>query len=159
MNNGWDDAVLAEKLKNNPDLKIHPDSIHKRIGCDSDRVTSETGCLPLKKLSRAHPEQDFQQEVIDLLHDNGYKVCAFGKARLLKGGKDVYRSPFQADGKGFKDLVAAKAGRPLLLIELKTESGKLSPEQEDWHEVLLQVPGVLSLVVRPSEIDRLKEVV
>ncbi|WP_051914002.1 VRR-NUC domain-containing protein [Thermorudis peleae] len=56
---------------------------------------------------------------------------------------------------GFPDLVLAKPGRPLILTELKTERGKLSPAQEAWLAVLQQVPGIIVRVWRPSDWDEI----
>ncbi len=82
-------------------------------------------------------EKDFQQRLIKLLQDNEFWVCEFRKARIMKGGVDVYRTPFGADGVGFPDLVAVKPPR-LLFIECKSDKGKASPEQMEW---LLKLSG------------------
>ncbi|WP_038037334.1 VRR-NUC domain-containing protein [Thermorudis peleae] len=93
------------------------------------------------QLDAAVTEKAFTQQVIEL-------------ARLL--GWTVYhtwlsvRSPA-----GFPDLVLAKPGRPLILAELKSERGRLSPAQEQWLAVLRQVPGICVEVWRPSEWDRI----
>lgn len=53
---------------------------------------------------------------------------------------------------GFPDLVLARDGR-VVMIELKSEGGRVSTTQRMWHD---QLPEVL--VVRPSEWPQLAEV-
>lgn len=52
---------------------------------------------------------------------------------------------------GWPDLACAKPGRPLLLIEVKTEKGRVRPEQQAWLELLERVPGVVAMIARPSD--------
>lgn len=51
---------------------------------------------------------------------------------------------------GWPDLVAAKAGEPLILAELKTAVGKVTAEQQRWLELLGQVQGVEVHLWRPD---------
>lgn len=53
---------------------------------------------------------------------------------------------------GFPDLVIVKDGR-MLALELKTETGKTTPAQERWLEILGAVPGITARVARPSDWD------
>lgn len=50
---------------------------------------------------------------------------------------------------GFPDLVLLRPPA-LLMLELKTERGRIRPEQEVWIAELDQVPGVTARIVRPS---------
>ncbi|WP_376793087.1 VRR-NUC domain-containing protein [Thermoflexus sp.] len=89
-------------------------------------------------------EKDFSQQVVDL-------------ARLL--GWKVYRTWLSIRSPaGFPDLVLAKPGRPLILAELKTERGKLSPAQEEWLATLRQVPGIEVYVWRPGDWEEIVRV-
>lgn len=50
---------------------------------------------------------------------------------------------------GLPDIIATRPPQ-LLIIELKTERGRLRPEQEWWRADLLATPGVDYLLLRPS---------
>jgi hypothetical protein len=83
-------------------------------------------------------EAELQAAVIDLAHVYGWKVAHFRPAKTDKG----WRTPVGADGKGFVDLVLAAPIRPdaitaeVLFVELKSATGKVSPEQHEWLERL-----------------------
>jgi hypothetical protein len=77
-------------------------------------------------------EAELQQAVIELARLLGYRVAHFRAAQTVKG----WRTPVEADGKGFPDLVCVKPGR-LLFIELKSERGRLSVDQQAWLGALI----------------------
>ena len=54
--------------------------------------------------------------------------------------------------KGFPDIVLCRPPR-LILAELKTDSGKTSPEQDEWLEALAGCPGVEVFLWRPAAWD------
>jgi hypothetical protein len=91
-------------------------------------------------------ESDFQQAVIDLAHVYRWRVAHFRPAKTEQG----WRTPVQADGKGFPDLVLVKLGR-CLFAELKSERGRLSLEQKAWLSDLTLCSGVECHVWRPSD--------
>jgi len=72
-------------------------------------------------------ESDFTKQVIDLARLYHWKVAHF-RAAMTKHG---WRTPVQADGKGFPDLVLVRKNR-LIFAELKSEKGKMSHEQIEW---------------------------
>lgn len=103
-------------------------------------------------------EADLQTQVIDLAHLNGWLVAHFRPART----KDGWRTPVAADGKGFPDLVLARSGR-VLFAELKSDSGRLSVEQQRWlNELRGATPsqrGTHSVHVwRPKDFDQIVRV-
>jgi len=106
-------------------------------------------------------EKDWQTTCIDLLHVYGYKVAHFRGAWSQDGKR--FTTPVQADGKGFPDLFASlprSPGHPLgrvLLIECKTDNGKLSPAQEEWRRLLEECLGIEYYLARPRDYDRLVE--
>lgn len=85
---------------------------------------------------RPETEKEFQARVVALAKFRGFKVYHTLNSR----GSEA----------GFPDLVLARRGSPLLLIELKTESGKLTAAQAEWITVL-SFAGADVRVYRPSD--------
>jgi hypothetical protein len=90
-------------------------------------------------------EEQFYHQVVDLAHIFGWKVAHFRPAQTSKG----WRTPVGADGRGFPDLVLAKDS-VILFAELKSETGKASPEQGEWLKIL---NGYLW---KPSDIEEIQ---
>lgn len=59
---------------------------------------------------------------------------------------------------GMVDLICAKPGRPLLLWELKTRSGRVRPMQRFWVDLLSQALGVHTGVFRPADWTQMREI-
>jgi len=76
-------------------------------------------------------EAQLQQAVIELARWLGFWVAHFRPAKTERG----WRTPVEADGKGFPDLVLAKPGR-FLIVELKSSVGGITQEQGAWVNVL-----------------------
>jgi hypothetical protein len=91
-------------------------------------------------------EADWQRKVIEAAGYYGWMVAHFRAAQTQIG----WRTPVAANGKGFPDLVLAKPGRAVLFRELKSEKGRLSPEQVVWGDVL-EHAGADWAVWRPSD--------
>jgi|6_EtaG_2_1085325.scaffolds.fasta_scaffold24485_2 hypothetical protein len=73
-------------------------------------------------------ESDFASQVEDLLTLFGWRWTHFRPAWSSKG----YRTPIRGY-KGFPDYVATHpVARRLLFIELKSDNGKPTPEQDEW---------------------------
>lgn len=87
-------------------------------------------------------ERELQSAVIECARLLGWRVAHFRPAETSKG----WRTPVEADGAGFPDLVMARRGR-LLFVELKSEKGKLRPEQVAWLDAL----NPLAFVWRPAD--------
>jgi hypothetical protein len=100
-------------------------------------------------------EDEFQQSIIDLAHVLGYKVHHDRPARQADGS---WRTHIQGDT-GFPDLVLAhkQKGR-VIYIECKSESGKVSPEQQDWLDTLAACENAEVYTSKPSEWEYIKAV-
>jgi hypothetical protein len=81
-------------------------------------------------IARSISESELQGAVIELAHTSGWLVHHTRAARSRKG----WRTPIQGDA-GFCDLVLAKNGC-VLFAELKSERGRVSPEQQAWIRAL-----------------------
>jgi hypothetical protein len=92
-----------------------------------------------KALNRIPPEteKEFADKVVSLAKLTGWRVYRTWIS---------IRSPA-----GFPDLVLAKPGRKLIIAELKSERGRLTPAQRDWLELLKHVQGIDVYMWRPSD--------
>ena len=90
-------------------------------------------------------EAELQSAVIELAHLYGWTVAHFRPAQNARGD---WRTPVAADGKGFPDLVLVCDYR-LAFVELKSEKGRLRPEQKMWLEAL--GGRVDAMVWRPAD--------
>ena len=92
-------------------------------------------------------EAGFQRVVIDLARRCGWVVAHF-RASLARSGK--WATAVQGDGAGFPDLVLVHpCWHQTLFVELKSERGRVRPEQELWLEALREA-GQQAMVWRPS---------
>lgn len=98
-------------------------------------------------LDASMSEADFQDAVIELAQSHAWMVAHFRPARTADG----WRTPIQADGKGFPDLILAKPGRPLLIAELKRQGEQPNGRQQHWLNTLAQCQGVACWIWRPSD--------
>jgi len=90
-------------------------------------------------------EAQFQRQVIQLAQMTGWKVAHFRPAQNARGD---WRTPVAADGKGFPDLVLTR--ETVLFVELKTDTGRLTPDQEAWRQAA-QAAGATHHVWRPRD--------
>jgi hypothetical protein len=105
-------------------------------------------------VSEFHPDEaSFQSVVVEVARLAGWKVAHFRAARTSKG----WRTPVIADGAGWPDLCLARAPR-LVFAELKSDSGKLRPNQSEWLDVLRLLPQVEVYLWRPADWDALVEI-
>ena len=143
---------VEELFTNNPDLAAANQANCGDITLKTNKT--ELDLLHTHKKGSVR-EADWQRTVIEAARRHGWKVCEFRKARVKRGGVDVYRTPFGADGVGFPDLLMVRPPR-VLVVENKSENGKISPEQMDWLLQLGGCPGIEVRVLKPS--DNLDEV-
>lgn len=108
----------------------------------------EPGVAETLRGRRGRPEGELQDEVIEVLQMRGYKVAHFRAAQTTQG----WRTPVEADGAGFPDLIAVRTNPAphLLVIELKSETGTVSEAQNQWLTAFTRVPGAQVLLLRPS---------
>lgn len=88
-------------------------------------------------------EKDFLQQVIDLARLRGWLVTHF---RPAQNRRSVWATHLAGDP-GSPDLIAVKAGR-VVVAELKSERGRISPEQHVWLEAWRAVEQGSQRVVR-----------
>ncbi|MCJ7828135.1 MAG: VRR-NUC domain-containing protein [Dehalococcoidia bacterium] len=91
-------------------------------------------------------EEDFLKQVIELAHLCGWLIFHARPAMTSKG----WRTPVQADGAGFPDLVLVR--ERVIFAELKSEKGKLSDTQKVWRDAILAADGEY-YTWKPSEWD------
>ncbi len=86
-------------------------------------------------------ERDFQAQILDL-------------ARLA-GWRAYHTFDSRRSQKGFPDLCLV---RPpvVLFVELKSEDGKLRPEQREWLEALSRCEGVEARLWRPPDFEEIE---
>lgn len=96
-------------------------------------------------------ESQFQAQVIQLARINQWKVFHPAKMQARDG---TWRTALQGD-KGWPDLVLAHKDRGLIVAELKTDTGKVSFEQQAWLTHL--APWAEVHVWRPKDIDFIAE--
>lgn len=130
---------LNKALLDNPDLRIEgqpqkcPPEATERV---RDRVKAKRGTIPPIN------EKDWQKTVIEYAHLRGWTAAHFraamtGRTYTNKRGevKNVWVTPVQADGKGFFDWIFVRPPR-ILFVELKSDKGKLTTEQENWCRLI-----------------------
>ena len=115
-----------------------------------------------KEISSLPPitEREFQGMIIDYARLKGWRCAHFRPARLLdKDGKERWRTPVEADGAGWFDLVLV---RPpfLYFVECKRDGESLSPKQQIWYDLLLACRSsayIRVFVWHPSEWAEIEE--
>ncbi len=98
-------------------------------------------------------ERGFQGAVIEAAQIVGWRVAHFRPAKTEKG----YRTPVQADGAGFPDLVLVRPPR-VLFVELKSEKGRASQAQITWLQELGASDEIDTFEWRPSDWPEIAEV-
>lgn len=107
------------------------------------RTKATTKATPTAKTSQppSLTEAQFQAAVIELAERCGYLVYHTYDSRRS--------SP------GFPDLTITRNGR-VIFAELKTQRGRIRPEQRIWLATLAQCPGVEVAILRPSDWPRIE---
>lgn len=108
---------------------------------------------PEERAHRAISEKDFQKQITDLAEMYGWQWRHFKDSRKAVKRGDKTFLVGDDDAKGWPDLVIVRPPE-LLIVEVKKELGKVTPEQEVWLG-LLDACGVETMVARPSNFDDL----
>jgi hypothetical protein len=87
------------------------------------------------------------------LTERQFQAQVVGLAKFY-GWREYHTHDSRRSQPGFPDLVLVR-GEELIFAELKTEKGRVRPEQVEWMAVLEQVPGVDVFLWRPSDFDGL----
>ena len=94
-------------------------------------------------------EAGFLRAVLEAAKLQGWRTAHFRPAKTAKG----WRTAVQGDGTGWPDLVLCRPPR-LIFAELKTDTGKLTEEQEIWLDKLRSCIGhdfIEAVVWRPRD--------
>lgn len=94
----------------------------------------------------AETEAEFESSVLELARFFGWKCAHFRVANTGRG----WRTPVAGDGKGWPDWVFAR--ERVVFAELKSQRGRLSPEQATWLDWLKAAGGEV-YCWRPSDWD------
>lgn len=80
-------------------------------------------------------------------------------ARLAKQNNWLFYHTFDArrSPSGFVDCVLAKTGSPLLCVELKTDTGQVTPAQQAWLTTLAGCRGVVAEVWKPAMLQEIAQ--
>jgi hypothetical protein len=151
MHTDWYDVAVAKGLLTSPTGRSGVVGDSQRP--DGDRpadanVVAIAGIPDLEKLTGS--EAEFQARVIALARAEGWKVAHFRAVRIQRAdGSTYYQTPVQADGSGWPDLFMVRDG-VALAPELKTNTGRVRPEQQEWLAAL-RAAGIAASVWRPKD--------
>lgn len=96
-------------------------------------------------------EADWEKTLVQLAHLNGWLVAGFRTAQVGKS----WQTPVRHDAKGWPDLVLVR--ERIVFVELKTNRGRVRPEQDDWIAAL-EHAGQEVYIWRPRDWDEAVEV-
>lgn len=97
-------------------------------------------------------ERDFAKQVEHLLTVNHW-LWKHDEPAMRPGGRYVTAL---SGSKGFPDYIAVR-GHRLIVAEIKSDTGRLTPGQKEWLERLEQVPNVECYVWRPQHLQTVRD--
>jgi len=104
-------------------------------------------------------ERDFSSQVESLLTLFQWRWMHSRPARVMRHGEETYETAYSGH-KGWLDYAATRDG-VLLIMEIKSETGKLTKEQkewvDEWEKVSQYNSNVFVRVFRPSDYESLEE--
>ncbi len=101
----------------------------------------------------AEREEHFQSWIIDLAGYRKWKRAHFRPAMTKTG----WRTAVSADGAGFPDLLLTR-DQVTIFAEVKSKTGRLTPEEKSWLETLALNPNNKCFVWRPVDRQAIEEV-
>jgi len=104
------------------------------------------GAPARRSLATSLSEAELLANVLGLSRLRGFRTAHFRPGRTSDGS---WRTPVEGDAKGFPDLVIIGFGR-LVVAELKSQAGKLAPEQAAWLRAWADT-GAETYLWRPSD--------
>ena len=107
--------------------------------------------VEVRELSGHITEAELQRTVIEMAQALGWRVAHFRPALTSRG----WRTPVEADGKGFPDLVLCRKPR-VVFVELKRDGAMPTADQRLWLNAFYGGPGVETYVWRPRDMDEIK---
>jgi hypothetical protein len=103
----------------------------------------------VRKADGSLTEAGFQLQVVSLAKRGGWRIYHAPDNR--PGRRTGKPQTVVGDTAGFPDLLLIR-GSTLLVVELKTDTGRLRPGQQDWLDAFVQV-GAESYLWRPRDIE------
>lgn len=108
-----------------------------------------------RRLAQDEKEIPFQTKIVKFAREHGWKVHHTRPARKADGS---WSTPIQGD-KGFPDLVLLKratdGSTKAIAVELKSQRGATTPEQDEWLDLFRGIPSVHVAVWRPLDSDEI----
>ncbi len=98
-------------------------------------------------------ETAFASQVESLLNLCHWQWIHIRPARVLRRGKEIYETPYSGH-KGFLDYLALRPPR-IVVAELKSEDGEMTPEQQEWFDLWKQCQRIITsepLIVRGQKV-------
>lgn len=102
------------------------------------------------RLDAQMTEAQWQEQVIAFARLRAWLVAHFRPAQTSQG----WRTPVTADGAGFPDLVLVR--ERVVVVELKSETGRVSVEQRRWA-IALKLAHAEHYLWRPSDWPQVEE--
>src|SRR3990167_3692834 len=133
----------------------HNNTAQKRVREDklylsTQKIADKLG-VPYDPI-KAVTEAEFALQVEQLFNLFHWHWAHFRPARTEQG----WRTPVAGMGKGFPDYIAIRGNR-LLVIEIKSEKGEPTLEQEEWLDKFLGGGNTFVYLWRPSDYESIVE--
>ena len=113
----------------------------ERLLAEGPARTVELPCVPTRTTCGGRMTEKEMQDII-------LEAAAWG-GWLAHHVYDARRST----GEGFPDLIMLRAGE-MLAWELKSDTGRVSDDQQKWIDEFAKVPGCEAEVIWPKDLDR-----